>query len=257
MEGNDLIIKSTYIASRNTERNKIRRQAMSKYIFPNFRKPLSSERVHCKRYEQTICSSIIRLCRYEKSLLVWNTVLSRLNEDAKTMIIVNYINPLYNLVADLPSVIKNQIIRAAVSLVLLNRGSSVEIIQKTDQNDWIKRLDKISKENPHLEKSSIQIRKLRESTDARILQKRYGNNHHDTERSPIKSIPFAKYMDNGLEVIGFEPMLNLTEEINTVDRQRKEADKAFFLLVKYLKTISDKRTSSHQHSYSRSQTRFT
>lgn len=51
------------------------------------------------------------------------------------MIIVNYINPLYNLVADLPSVIKNQIIRAAVSLVLLNRGSSVEIIQKTDQND--------------------------------------------------------------------------------------------------------------------------
>lgn len=199
--------------------------------------PLSSLWNISSRYAQAIANSIVQLRRYERLLIAWNMIIPRLSDDVREMAFIDYIMPLYHTVVDLPLIIKDQIIHAAVSLKVLSMQDSMVSVQEIKQGEWFNKLAELSMTDSSLRTLIDAINALWEPSEAKTLRDRHGNIHHDVERQFLSDIPFASTLGPGIDITGAEPKLDLAEEIEIINVQRCRAEKVYEQFIEFTKTI--------------------
>lgn len=206
--------------------------------FKNFDCFLSSLGAVSKRYYQALGNSIIRLRRYECSLMAWAALIDEANEETRRILTTDYIEPLLHVAGDLPLTIKDQLVHATVSFVTLSlEGGSLADVQSIRQGTWNKRLVALANKYPALDELKTGIDVLWASDEGRESKNRHGNIHHDVERNLLGGTPFAKALSDGLEVEGIEPPLDLDTEIAFIDERRIAAEKACALFADFASTL--------------------
>lgn len=214
--------------------------------------PFDASAFLLSRYAQAIDNSIIQLRRYERSLIAWSKILPTLESATLETIVVDYVIPTHHVAADLPQIIKNQIMHCAVSVHAYLSGDGIPTIK---QGDLIKQFNRLIDSDSKLSQLNVALNQLWCSAEAEKLRERHGNIHHGVERQLIGGIPYVDVDPTVPEmtIAGIEPPLSLNEEISTIDAQRLAAEDAYRELAVYIEVLFAR--SSHSSSDERRQTR--
>lgn len=208
-------------------------------------RPFDASAFLFSRYAQAINNSIIQLRRYERSLIAWSKILPTLESPTLETIVVDYVIPTHHVAADLPQIIKNQIMHCAVSVHAYLSGDGIPTIK---QGDLFKQFNRLVSSDSNLSQLNAALNRLWNSTEAEKLRDRHGNIHHGVERPLIGGIPYVDVDTNipGMTIAGIEPPLDLNEEISTIDAQRLAAEDAYRELAGYIEALFAR--SSHSSS---------
>lgn len=198
--------------------------------------PFDASAFLLSRYAQAINNSIIQLRRYERSLIAWSKILPTLESPTLETIVVDYVIPTHHVAADLPQIIKNQIMHCAVSVHAYLSGDG---IPKIKQGNLFKQFNRLVISDSNMSQLNAALNRLWNSTEAEKLRDRHGNIHHGVERPLIGGIPYVDVDTNipGMTIAGIEPPLDLNEEISTIDAQRLAAEDAYKELVDYTELL--------------------
>lgn len=203
---------------------------------PSLGGPFSNLRATSLRYKQALGNSLIRLRRYEKSLIAWDETLPTTDEETQETLIVDYVIPLLHTAEDLPLIVKDQIVHAVVSIELLSQNDSYSKVQEIKQGQWVGEFHALVEKDDGLIDLNHAINSLWDEDAAKALRNRHGRRLHDVERQLLGPIPFSSTIQKGVDITGLEPALCLGEEIELIDAQRLNAETAYEHFSDYVKS---------------------
>lgn len=198
--------------------------------------PFSNLQAISSRYKQALANSLIRLRRYERSLIAWDETLPTTDEETRETLTVDYVIPLLHTAEDLPLIVKDQIVHAVVSIELLSQNDSYSKVQEIRQGQWIGEFHALVEKDDGLIDLNCAINSLWNEDAAKALRDRHGRRHHDVDRQLLSSIPFSSTIQKGIDCTGLEPALCLGEEIELIKTQRLKAEAAYGQFSDYVKS---------------------
>lgn len=183
-----------------------------------------------REYDDALFGSIRRMVRYERSALAWVELLNGVEDKAlRDTVTVDYVEPVFRTLVDLPLAFKDQLVKATVKLsILAYEGKPFEIIKSIKRNGWLgefrKRVscDRVAGRLPHLVYDD-----LYGSEEAIRLRNLYGRALHDSSASLVEGRMFADLVAPGFVVYGEEGPIDLAGELGIMATQRLAAQEAY------------------------------
>lgn len=186
-----------------------------------------------REYNYSLFSLIRLSVRYQWSVLAWDKLLKEAEEDIRPTVTIDYLWPVMRSLVDIPTTFKDQLARGTVKLISLaeagktydERTKYMPLLGSEDAQrrlKWHDELKKLAKGDPRAQEIYVFAREeFFECPDALHLRELHGRLMHDASSNVLEGNTRLKIDGNGALIEVIEPPMNIVEELEVIQRQRR------------------------------------
>ena len=194
-----------------------------------------------REYSQALFGSIRLMVRYEKSLVAWSQLVEEADSEIRDTLVIDYVQPVFGAVCDIPNAFKDQLVRAVVKLEHVAKGDdtfiAIDVEDGSRRPNWYGELKKGCSGNLAAEIRDVISNDLFERPDAKHFRIMHGSTVHDSSVNLVDGKASDIAIDSGVVIRTYQAPLDLKQELEVIDRQRKVIQSAYELFDAYTREL--------------------
>lgn len=183
-----------------------------------------------REYDDALFGSIRRMIRYERSARAWVQLLDSVEDKAVCdTVTVDYVEPVFRMLVDLPLAFKDQLVKATVKLsIAACEDNPLEVIEGIKRGTWVDEFEKrVACDSMAKRLSNLVYNDLYSSEEAVKLRNLHGRALHDSSVSLVEGRVFVDLIAPGFVAHAVERPIDLAEELGVTMAQRLAAQEAY------------------------------
>ena len=190
-------------------------------------------------YNSALFDCVRLIIRYEKSLAAWRPIVDEVDDKVtRDTLIMDYVQPAFTVLCDLPNMFKDRLVRGCVKLASVSKGDYSYL--SDDRRNWFKSMEEVCGDAElGRQMNDLVDGDLYKVDDAKHFIDIHGAGMHDLLPTLVSGTGVTMSPAKGVVILTYNAEFDLGKELEIVDRHRRRIQDAYMLFGRYGDALYD------------------